>query len=203
MAEMGWWALRARDLRGCAAVFARPLEKTGDQEMSGSQTEDIAPNLFECLLERAAADFFAEMGESQGEEIAPQLFECFIDRAEAHLPEFFHEWAKGALIAGPGLIRSLADYSGSYESWGWERSVGAAFRRPSKTNYGELNITKGGEFWYIYRENDLTCITQALVVAFEDVPICTRTFRDAIRLAEHCHPIARAPMPGYWLNLRY
>jgi hypothetical protein len=71
--------------------------------MSRSQSHEIAPQLFECLLERAAADLFArsfekheinEMSGSQSQEKAPQLFECFIDRAEADLPEFFHEWAK-------------------------------------------------------------------------------------------------------------
>ena len=176
--------------------------------MSGSQTEEIAPQLFECLLERAAADLFEqeikETSGSRSEEIAPQLFECFLDRAEAHLPEFFHEWAKGALVAGPDLIRPLEDYSDSYESWGWERSIdGTDFRRFAKDIDGELNITQRGDFWYIYRENDLAGTSQALVFAFEDVPICTRTFRDAIRLAEHCYPVARAPMAGYWLNLRY
>jgi hypothetical protein len=171
--------------------------------MSGSQTKEIGPKLFECLLERAAAELFSEMSGSQTEEIAPQLFERFIDRADANLPEFFHEYAKGALIAGPDLIRRSEDYSDSYESWGWERSIdGTAFRRASPIIDGELNITQRGDFWYIYRENKLDGTPQALVVAFEDVPICTRTFRDAIRLAEHCHPIARAPMPGYWLNLR-
>ena len=51
------------------------------------------------------------MSGSQTDEIAPQLFECFIDRAEANLPEFFPEEAIGALVAGPDLIRPLEDYS--------------------------------------------------------------------------------------------
>jgi hypothetical protein len=46
------------------------------------------------------------------------------------------------------------------------------------------------------------CGSQVLAVAFENVPICTRTFRDAIRLAEHCHPVTRAPMAGCWFDLR-
>jgi hypothetical protein len=71
-----------------------------------------------------------KMSGSQANEIAPQLFECFIDRAEARLPEFFPKQAKGAVVAGPDLIRGLEDYSDSYESWGWEASVdGNAFRR--------------------------------------------------------------------------
>jgi hypothetical protein len=143
------------------------------------------------------------------DELAPQLFECFMDRAQANLPPFFPAEAKGAVVAGPDLIRELEDYSNSYESWGWEASVdGTAFRRgyvdrnfPPKIIDGELQIIRQGELWYIYREFD-PCRTQALVVAFENVPICTRTFRDAIRLAEHCHPDTRAPMPGFWLDLQ-
>jgi hypothetical protein len=145
------------------------------------------------------------MSGSQTDEVAPQLFECFVDRAEANLPEFFPKEAKGAVVAGPDLIRGLEDYSGSHESWGWEASVdGTAFEcflpndRPGIDVY--LDIEQRGELWYIRRQigND---ITQALVVAFENVPICTRTFRDAIRLAEHCHPDTRAPMAGCWVDL--
>jgi hypothetical protein len=158
-------------------MFARLFEKQEIEKMSGSQTD----------------------------EVAPQLFECFIDRAEANLPEFFPKEAKGAVVAGPDLIRGLEDYSGSHESWGWEASVdGVAFRRAyidrPEIIDGELNIEQGGEFWYIYRQFD-PCRTQVLVVAFENVPICTRTFRDAIRLAEHCCPVTREPMAGYWLDL--
>ena len=149
------------------------------------------------------------MSGSQVDEIAPQLFECFIDRTEALLPEFFPREAKGAVVAGPDLIRELEDYPDSHESWGWEASIdGNAFRRsyvdrsslPAIID-GELKIERGGGFWYIRREFDPER-NQALVVAFENVPICTRTFRDAIRLAEHCHPETRAPMAGFWLDIR-
>jgi hypothetical protein len=149
------------------------------------------------------------MSGSDVDEVAPQLFECFIDRAQANLPDYFPQEAKGAVVAGPDLIRPLEDYSDSYGSWGWERSVdGTHFRRgyvdlnssPGKIIDGELQIVQRGDFWYIYREFD-PCRAQALVVAFEYVPICTRTFRDAIRLAEHCHPDTRAPMAGCWREL--
>jgi hypothetical protein len=144
------------------------------------------------------------MSVSRAEEI--QLFERFIERAEANLaqanlPEWFTQRAKGTLVAGPDLIGPLEDYSDSYESWGWERSPdGGAFRRFSRIPYGELNITQGGNLWYVYRHMDLDCTGQALVVA-EDVPVCTRTFRDALRLAEHCNPVVREPMAGYWRGI--
>jgi hypothetical protein len=161
------------------AMFARLFEKQEIENMSGSQTD----------------------------ELAPQLFECFIDRAEANLPEFFPKEAKGAVVAGPDLIRELEDYSDSHESWSWDASVdNAHFRcgyvdRDDPNVDGELDIIQQAEFWYIYRVFD-PCRTQALVVAFENVPVCTRTFRDAIRLAEHCHPETRAPMAGFWLGVR-
>jgi hypothetical protein len=146
------------------------------------------------------------MSPSQTDDNASQLFESFIDRAEADLPEFFPQEAKGALVAGPALVGPLEDYAASYEAWGWERSTdGTHFRRGYIDRAdpfvdGELNIEQRGDLWYIYRQSD-PCRHQALVVAFENVPICTRTFRDAIRLAEHCHPETRAPMAGFWLDL--
>jgi len=150
-----------------------------------------------------------KMSGSQVDEIAPQLFERFIDRTEALPPEFFPREAKGAVVAGPDLIRELEDYPDSHESWGWEASIdGNAFRRgyvdlsfPPAIIDGELDIERRGDFWYIYRQFD-PCRTQVLVVAFENVPVCTRTFRDAIRLAEHCHSETRAPMAGFWLDIR-
>ncbi|SHG24099.1 hypothetical protein [Bradyrhizobium erythrophlei] len=142
------------------------------------------------------------------DEVAPQLFECFIDRAQAVLPEHFPREAKGAVVAGPDLVRGLEDYPDSYESWGWRASTdGTGFeccfvdRDCPKRHAVYLEIERRGEFWYIWRDFERGGC-QALVVAFENVPICTRTFRDAIRLAEHCHPVARAPMAGFWLDLR-
>jgi hypothetical protein len=141
------------------------------------------------------------------DEVAPQLFECFIDRAEADLPELFPKEAKGAVVAGPDVIRGLEDYSDSYESWGWKATIDgtAFFRDPVGRDLPDkeaafLEIEQRGQFWYIWRHSD-TGGPQVLVVAFENVPICTRTFREAIRLAEHCHPDTRAPMPGFWLDL--
>ena len=140
------------------------------------------------------------MSGSQTDDMAPQLFECFIDRTAADLPDFFPKEAKGAIVAGPDLIRGLKDYSGSCESWGWEADVeGAAFRRGYAD--GKLNVERHGGFWYIYRNSALEHTVHALVVAFENVPICTRTFRDSIRLVEHCHPEIRAPMAGCWLDV--
>lgn len=147
------------------------------------------------------------MSGSQTDEIAPQLFECFIDRAEADLPEFFPKEVRGAVVAGPDLIRALADYSDSYESWGWRMSTdGNAFEcfcvshepRPGDGAY--LSVERQGEFWYIWRDLDGGG-PQALVIGFDHVPVCTRTFRDAIRLAAHCHPVTRAPMAGCWIDL--
>lgn len=141
------------------------------------------------------------------DEAEPQLFE-FIDRAQSGLPEHFLSTAKEVAVAGPDLIRELEDYSGSYKSWGWIAGAdGTSFQvgyvdRVSPDQQAVLvgiHIEQRGEFWYIRRYIDGRGY-QVLVVAFEYVPICTRTFRDAIRLAEHCHPVTRAPMPGCWVN---
>ncbi len=141
------------------------------------------------------------------DDLAPQLFECFMDRAQANMPKFFPSDAKGALVAGPDLLRELEDFPESYESWGYQRSTdGNAYERASPKVDGYLEVERWGEFWYILRtikENKDPEQFQVLVLAFENVPICTRTFEDAIRLAEHCHPVARAPMAGYWFTYHH
>jgi hypothetical protein len=136
------------------------------------------------------------------EQVAPQLFECFLDRTEAGLPENYLSMADGVLVAGPDLLRPLEAFPESYESWGYRSSIdGSAYERPLKG--GSLDVRREGNFWFMHRavdDGEDGDKFQVLVVAFEDVPICTRTFEDAIRLAEHCHPETRAPMAGYWFT---
>ena len=147
------------------------------------------------------------MSGSQTDEIAPQLFECFIDRAEADLPEFFPQETRGALVAGPDLLAALEDFPKSYEIWGYRKSTdGDAYERAAPQIKGTLEVLRHGDFWYIRRQLEDAeggDKFQVLVFAFENVPICTNTFENAIRLAEHCHPEARAPMAGYWFTYNH
>jgi hypothetical protein len=134
-----------------------------------------------------------------------QLFECFIERTQADLPEDYLRGAQGAVIAGPDLIRGLDQFSQSKYSAGWIPSnVEGQFQREIPDCNSCLQVRKLGEFWNIQRiiigqENREEF--QALVFAFGYNPIVTRTHEEAIRLAEHCHPVARAPMAGCWVEI--
>jgi hypothetical protein len=135
----------------------------------------------------------------------PQTFEGFIDRAQADLPGHYLSGAKGVIIAGPDLIGGLDEFSDSERSPGWIPSNdGKVFQRDILELNSGLRVNKLGEFWHIqriiigqYNREEF----QALVFAFENVPICTRTHEDAIRLAEHCHPVTRSPVAGCWVEI--
>jgi hypothetical protein len=132
--------------------------------------------------------------------IAPKLFE-FIDRAQAGLPEHFLSATKGVLVAGPDLIGRLDDFSGSEHTW--KPSLhGDGFGHDLPESNCCLLVDRLGEFWYVSRliVGEHNFGPQVLVVAFDNVPICTRTSDEAIRLAEHCHPIPRSPMAGCWVK---
>jgi hypothetical protein len=142
------------------------------------------------------------MSEFYPDKVAPQLFECFIDRAQADLPDDFLSVAKGVAVAGPDLIRGLDDFSKSKHSTDWKPAdEGAVFHRDWPDVTGGVLVNRIGEFWYIQRALVNECNRaeyDVLVIAFENVPICTRTHEEAIRLAEHCLPVPRWPMAGYW-----
>jgi hypothetical protein len=85
------------------------------------------------------------------------------------------------------LLSELEDFPESYGPCGYMRSTdGNAYERGSSKVDGYLEVERWGEFWYILRtikENKDPEQFQILVFAFENVPICTRKFEDAIRLA--------------------
>jgi len=145
------------------------------------------------------------MSEFYPDEVAPQIFEHFIARAKAGLPEDYLSSAKGVVVAGPDLFRGLSGVSGSDYSPGRVPSYGGAvFERDLPEENGCLRVNQLGEFWYVqriivgqYNREEF----QALVVAFENVPICTHTSDEAMRLAEHCHPVPRSPMAGCWVEI--
>jgi hypothetical protein len=62
-----------------------------------------------------------------------------------------------------------------------------------------------GKFWLIERSLDLNSgrcrEIEALVFAFELLPIWTHTYQEAMRLAEYCDPIPREPVAGKWVKV--
>jgi hypothetical protein len=131
--------------------------------------------------------------------VAPELFERFIERADAGLKGDFIGTANGVVVAGRDLIRGLDNFSAS----DWLPSYGGGgFDRELPDVHITLEVDRIGDYWYVrrseYSEYDRVLI---LAVAFEKVPICTRTADGAMRLADHCYPVPRWPMAGCWVEI--
>ena len=161
------------------------------------------------------------MSTSNSQEIAPQIFECSLDRAQAGMPDhLLPEAERGVLIAGHDMLIASGHVPGAPEPDGWTPGVPlmpevdghrawetADFEKPSADGECMLRAKRFGEFWMPERSIRLSWgrqhlrQVQALAFAFENVPIWTRDRQAAMRLAEHCDPIPGASVAGLWLPL--
>jgi hypothetical protein len=135
-------------------------------------------------------------------EVAPKLFECFLEREQSGLPTDVLPSAIGALLAGRDLLRAAGHSPGSEWPEGWFKvpSTDCFHRCCHETKY-VLEVYKFGDYWFALRANALLVENlEALVLAFEQVPICTDTFQEAMRLADHCHPNPGLTMGGCWVR---
>ena len=139
------------------------------------------------------------MSVSHTEEVAPQVFD-FMDRAQASLPQHCLCAAKGVCVASPDLIRELDEPTDPDASWRLN-AFSDGFDRLLLKEKRMLRVRQFGQFWYIQRLGGDVLHVESLVFPFENVPFCTRTREDAMRLAEHCSPIPRSPVPGCWVGL--
>jgi len=150
------------------------------------------------------------------EEKPPQVFECLLDDlSEIRTPYPYWPDIPGVLIAGRDMLLAAGDVPGASNPKGWSPCAGyvlwvgwrpgaGGFKKRSCDGIHTLRVSKWGEYWlverwakvvsgkYKYRE------MHALVFAFQRTPIWTRTREAAMRLAEHCDPIPRSPVAGYW-----
>ena len=136
---------------------------------------------------------------------ACRIFEAFIDRDQAHMPDIYVPRAKGALIAGEYLLRAAGYRHGSHRPQGWRKFKPGVFVKPLSYEF-TLEVRQCGNWrsnlWTIERSNYLIdgyCV-EALVCAFENVPIHATTYQGAMRVAEHCHPFPQHPVPGCWFR---
>jgi hypothetical protein len=80
----------------------------------------------------------------------------------------------------------------------------ADFEKPSRDGKYVLRAKRFGKFWAPERSIKITSgrytyrSIEALVFAFGEIPIWTRTHQAAMRLAEHCDPIPATPVAGFW-----
>jgi hypothetical protein len=146
------------------------------------------------------------MTELYSDEAALRLFECDIDRSRTKLPDNYLPDAPGVLIAGKDMLRAAGYVPRSYHPHGWTPGEPGTFlRRHSPHSGHKLWVRKCGKFWIIERSMDLNAghrrDIEALIFASGLRPICTRTYKAAMWLAEHCDPIPCAPLAGHWVGV--
>jgi len=153
-------------------------------------------------------------------EVAPEIFECLLDRDQAGIPPLWMLKTSRVLLAGKDMLIAIGDVPGAPEPRGWtpgvpvmpevngRRAIGTAdFEKPSQDGNRMLRAKRLGKFWMPERSTKVVWgrytyrLVHALVFAFGEVPIWTRTPQAAMRLAEHCDPMPDAPVAGFWLPM--
>jgi hypothetical protein len=136
------------------------------------------------------------------EQQAPILFECMVDRSDTEMPDDYLPTARGILIAGRDMLRAAGYVPGSCRPRGWSRRNPGVFARPSAESQHILWVRQCGRFWVIERSFEFSehgCDFRddyALTCALTDMPISTRTYQAAMRLAEHCDMSPRPARSG-------
>ncbi len=128
---------------------------------------------------------------------APEIIR-FVDRDEARLPDFFLPKAIGVIVAEPEFIRAIELPLWSDYPIGW--SMVDEVR--GQSHHCKLEVAKLGEYWFIGRKGRDLEVSETVVESFEAAPICARTPRDAMLVAEHCHPEVRLPIGARWLKFK-
>ena len=127
------------------------------------------------------------MSDFYSEEVAPQLFELLIERDQTELLDDYLPGAPGMLPAGKDLLQGVGSVPGSYRPGGWSQVPSGFMRRVYRTNR-RLWVRSCGRQWITERTIDQknNCREkQALVEAYGKTPICTSTYQAAMRLADH------------------
>lgn len=148
------------------------------------------------------------MNKLYSDEAAPRLFKCYLERAQTDIPSFYLPGAQGAWIAGDDMLHATGYVSGSYRPRGWTLAKPGVFQR--RIGDYTLQVRQCGDRhshrWVIEHLSTLTVngalivlgndyrTVQTLACAFGLVPIWARKYQAAMRLAEHCHPMPRSPV---------
>jgi hypothetical protein len=126
------------------------------------------------------------MDQASEAEVHPSFFE-FIEREKTGLSPDRFPFQKGVIVAGKGLLRAAGHLPGRKRPSGWVEA-GDGFG-PRVNDKGKLWVKKLGQYWFIKRYRDVDgTILEYLALAFDQVPLCTKTEQEAMRLADYCHP---------------
>ena len=111
---------------------------------------------------------------------SPFRIEEIIERNKTELPDDFVPWAPGIIIPSGYLLRAANYAPGSHRPKGWSRKCPGVF---TKVMYGNcMAVRQCGRFWTVERQND-----EVLAFTYGSLPVFTRTYQAAMRLAEYCH----------------
>src|SRR5664280_2042546 len=84
------------------------------------------------------------------DDTAPRLFECDIDRSQTKMPDDYLPGAPGVLIAGEDMLRAAGYVPGSNRPRGWLPANHRNFRRrPRHKGDHMLWVRKCGKLWIL------------------------------------------------------
>ena len=112
---------------------------------------------------------------------SPYLIAEVVERSKTELPDDFVPWAPGIMIASDYLLQATGYHSGSRRPTGWLPGKPGIFTKVTYRN--RLTVCECGEFWFVERETG-----EVLAFTYGSLPVVTRTYQAAMRLAEYCHP---------------
>ena len=131
---------------------------------------------------------------------ASQLFE-FLDRDAIEMPADYLPAAPGVMFAGKDVLSAAGYAPGSNRPRGWHRHLPGDYRKPVGEHV--LVVRQSGnarsERWTIERVE--LCADkglEALVCPVRRAPIWARSYQAAMRVAEYCDPVPRAPVLACW-----
>jgi len=137
----------------------------------------------------------------QGAKVAPRLFK-FLARGKTEMPANYLPSARGVMFAGEDLLKGTGQVPGSYRPRGWRRHQPGVYRK--RVGNHLLQVRQCGDarsvHWTIERIELWTDkgIEALVLTSGRGEPIWARSFQAAMRVAEHCHPIARPPVFASW-----
>jgi len=135
----------------------------------------------------------------QKSRISPSPIEEVIDRNEAKLPDWSVPLARGVAIASDELLGQAGHQHGMYRPRGWREWGRGCFVRDIDWPGDRLMVRRCDkrQWWTIERLGEARQYEhedEVLVFQFASIPIFTRSYQSAMRLAVHCH--TNGPRPG-------
>jgi hypothetical protein len=113
-----------------------------------------------------------------------------IERKSTQLNADFVPWAPGIVIASDHLLRSAGHNPNSRRPPRWRKH-----RRWGYFMKGALIVRKRGDFWFVEIAGP-----SVLVFRYGSMPVCTRTYQAAMRLAQYFLSLPTLPPPSHGLR---